>query len=140
MLRTTGKSVAGDPARPSRSRPSLTGRWEKHSVSWILNEPPRSLGHDLTGAGAQLERALINFMLELHTTEHGYREVLPTFMVNANALTGTGQLPKFEEDLFHINYFHLEVYIVFLITKMHNNTKKISRISSYSNEKEEANE
>ena len=54
----------------------------------------------LTGAGAQLERALINFMLELHTTQHGYREVLPTFMVNANALTGTGQLPKFEEDLF----------------------------------------
>ena len=54
----------------------------------------------LIGAGAQLERALINFMLELHTTQHDYREVLPPFMVNANALTGTGQLPKFEEDLF----------------------------------------
>jgi seryl-tRNA synthetase len=53
-------------------------------------------------AGAKLERALINFMLELHTKEHGYREVLPPFMVNRNTMTGTGQLPKFEEDLFKI--------------------------------------
>jgi seryl-tRNA synthetase len=53
-------------------------------------------------AGARLERALINFMLELHTQEHGYREVLPPFLVNCNAMTGTGQLPKFEEDLFRI--------------------------------------
>ena len=52
------------------------------------------------GDGARLERALIQFMLELHTTEHGYTEVLPPFMVNADALVGTGQLPKFEEDLF----------------------------------------
>jgi seryl-tRNA synthetase len=51
-------------------------------------------------AGARLERALINFMLELHTQEHGYREVLPPFLVNREAMTGTGQLPKFEEDLF----------------------------------------
>lgn len=54
----------------------------------------------LMGDGARLERALINFMLELHTGRHGYREVLPPFMVNAEAMTGTGQLPKFEEDLF----------------------------------------
>ncbi len=54
----------------------------------------------LTGLGAQLDRALINFMLDLHTTRHGYREVLPTFMVNARSLVGTGQLPKFEEELF----------------------------------------
>ena len=54
----------------------------------------------LMGDGARLERALINFMLELHTARHGYREVLPPFMVNAEAMTGTGQLPKFEEDLF----------------------------------------
>jgi seryl-tRNA synthetase len=53
-------------------------------------------------AGARLERALINFMLELHTQEHGYREVLPPFLVNRDAMTGTGQLPKFEEDLFRI--------------------------------------
>lgn len=56
----------------------------------------------LTGAGARLERALINFMLDLHTTEHGYREVMPPLMVNRSAMTGTGQLPKFEEDLFRL--------------------------------------
>ncbi|MDH3745496.1 MAG: serine--tRNA ligase [Acidobacteriota bacterium] len=55
------------------------------------------------GAGARLERALISFMLDLHTTEHGYREVLPPFMVNAAAMTGTGQLPKFEEDAFKVS-------------------------------------
>ena len=52
------------------------------------------------GAGASLERALIQFMLDLHTRQHGYREVIPPFMVNRAAMTGTGQLPKFEEDLF----------------------------------------
>jgi seryl-tRNA synthetase len=56
----------------------------------------------LTGAGARLERSLINFMLDVHTSEHGYREVLPPFMVNRPAMTGTGQLPKFEEDLFRL--------------------------------------
>ncbi len=55
------------------------------------------------GAGALMERALINFMLDLHTGEHGYLEVLPPFMVNRRAMTGTGQLPKFEEDLFKID-------------------------------------
>ncbi len=54
------------------------------------------------GAGARLERALINFMLDLHTKENGYVEVWPPLMVNAKAMTGTGQLPKFEEDLFKI--------------------------------------
>lgn len=54
------------------------------------------------GAGARLERALINFMLDLHTTQHGYEEMLPPFMVNRESMTGTGQLPKFEDDLFHI--------------------------------------
>ena len=52
--------------------------------------------------GAKLERALINFMLDLHTGEQGYREVLPPFMVNRVTMTGTGQLPKFEEELFKI--------------------------------------
>jgi seryl-tRNA synthetase len=56
----------------------------------------------LTGAGARLARALINLMLELHTTEHGYTEVEPPFLVNRAALTGTGNLPKFEADLFRI--------------------------------------
>lgn len=54
------------------------------------------------GVGARLERALINFMLDLHTTKHGYQEVLPPFMVNSSAMTGTGQLPKFKEDLFKL--------------------------------------
>jgi seryl-tRNA synthetase len=56
----------------------------------------------LSGAGARLERALINFMLDLHTREHGYLEVEPPFMVNSASLTGTGNLPKFEADLFKI--------------------------------------
>jgi seryl-tRNA synthetase len=52
------------------------------------------------GLGARLERALVNFMLDLHTKEHGYQEVLPPFLINSASLFGTGQLPKFEEDLF----------------------------------------
>lgn len=56
----------------------------------------------LTGLGARLERALINYMLDMHTTQHGYREVMPPLMVNRAAMTGTGQLPKFEEDLFQL--------------------------------------
>ncbi len=57
------------------------------------------------GLGAQLERALINFMLDIHTTEHGYTEILPPFIVNRRTMTGTGQLPKFEEDLFKLEGF-----------------------------------
>jgi seryl-tRNA synthetase len=55
------------------------------------------------GLGASLERALINFMLDLHTRKHGYLEVLPPFLVNRKTMTGTGQLPKFEEDLFKLS-------------------------------------
>ena len=54
------------------------------------------------GLGARLERAVINFMLDLHTVEQDYVEILPPFMVNRAAMTGTGQLPKFEEDMFYI--------------------------------------
>ena len=54
------------------------------------------------GLGARLERSVINFMLNLHTTEHGFTEILPPFMVNRAAMTGTGQLPKFEEDMFYV--------------------------------------
>jgi seryl-tRNA synthetase len=54
------------------------------------------------GAGAVMVRALLNFMLDLHTKEHGYNECLPPLMVNAKTMTGTGQLPKFEEDLFKV--------------------------------------
>jgi len=91
--------------------PALAGPARSH---WELGESLGILDLDraakiagarfavLTGAGARLERALINFMLDLHTTHHGYREVLPPFMVNRSAMTGTGQLPKFEEDLFRL--------------------------------------
>ena len=56
----------------------------------------------LKGAGARLERALLNFMLDLHTREHGYSEVLPPQLVNRASMTGTGQLPKFEDDAFRV--------------------------------------
>ena len=56
----------------------------------------------LSGAGARLSRALINFMLDLHTREHGYREIVPPYLANGASLFGTGQLPKFEQDLFKI--------------------------------------
>lgn len=61
----------------------------------------------LKGFGSRLERALINFFLDLHTQKHGYTEVLPPFMVNSKTMTGTGQLPKFKEDLFKIEDWDL---------------------------------
>ncbi len=61
----------------------------------------------LKGFGARLSRALINFFLDLHTQKHGYEEVLPPFMVNSKTMTGTGQLPKFAEDLFKIDNWDL---------------------------------
>jgi seryl-tRNA synthetase len=64
----------------------------------------------LLGQGALLERALINFMLNLHTTEHGCSEVLPPFIVNRQTMTNTGQLPKFEEDLFKVE--NLEYFLI----------------------------
>ena len=62
--------------------------------------------------GAKLERALANFMLDLHTKEHGYTEVLPPFMVNADSMYGTGQLPKFEEDAFKVPHRETNLYLV----------------------------
>jgi seryl-tRNA synthetase len=91
--------------------PTLTAPPKSH---WDLGETLGILDFDraakiagarfavLTGAGARLERALINYMLDLHTTQHGYREVLPPFLVNRSSMTATGQLPKFEEDLFRL--------------------------------------
>ena len=93
------------------SPPTLTGAAKSH---WDIGEALGILDFDraakitgarfavLTGAGARLERALINYMLDLHTTQHGYREVLPPFLVNRTSMTATGQLPKFEEDLFRL--------------------------------------
>ena len=91
--------------------PALTTPAKSH---WELGEALGILDFDraskitgarfavLTGAGARLERALINYMLDLHTTQHGYREVLPPLLVNRSSMTATGQLPKFEEDLFRL--------------------------------------
>jgi seryl-tRNA synthetase len=62
--------------------------------------------------GAKLERALMNFMLDLHTREHGYTEVLPPFMVNAESMYGTGQLPKFEADLFKVPHGDKSLYLI----------------------------
>ncbi len=56
----------------------------------------------LKGAAAQMERALIQFMMDTHSTQHGYTEMIPPFIVNTNSLTGTGQFPKFKEDVFHL--------------------------------------
>ena len=93
------------------SPPALTAPAKSH---WDLGEALGILDFDraakvsgarfavLTGAGARLERALINYMLDLHTTQHGYREVLPPLLVNRSSMTATGQLPKFEEDLFRL--------------------------------------
>jgi len=64
------------------------------------------------GAGARLERALIQFMLDLHTGEHGYEEIIPPFLVSRKALTGTGQLPKFEEDLFKTAVGDRELFLI----------------------------
>lgn len=73
------------------------------------------------GLGARLERALINFMMDLHEDEHGYTEILPPYMVNRESMTGTGQLPKFEEDAFKIreeDYFLIPTAEV-PVTNMH---------------------
>lgn len=73
------------------------------------------------GLGARLERALMNFMLDLHTTEHGYEELLPPYIVNRTSMTGTGQLPKFEEDAFKLegpDYFLIPTAEV-PVTNMH---------------------
>ncbi|MBC7387311.1 MAG: serine--tRNA ligase [Cryobacterium sp.] len=64
------------------------------------------------GAGARLERALIQFMLDLHTREHGYEEIIPPFLVSRKALMGTGQLPKFEEDLFKTSVGDRELFLI----------------------------
>ena len=98
-------------ARRWGTPPALTAPAKSH---WDLGEALGILDFDraakiagarfavLTGAGARLERALINYMLDRHTTEHGYREVLPPLLVNRTSMTATGQLPKFEDDLFRL--------------------------------------
>lgn len=108
-----GKSSEDNPeVRRWGEAPQFSFKPKPH---WEIGENLRILDFDraakMTGArfalyrgqGARLERALINFMLDLHTKEHHYLEVLPPFIVNRESMTGTGQLPKFEEDLFKLD-------------------------------------
>jgi seryl-tRNA synthetase len=108
-----GKSSEDNPVvRVWGEKPSFTFTPRPH---WEIGESLGILdfarGAKITGArftlyrglGARLERAIINFMLDLHTESHGYTEMLTPFMVNRESMTGTGQLPKFEEDLFRID-------------------------------------
>jgi seryl-tRNA synthetase len=79
--------------------------WELGQILGILDLPKAAKVTGtgflvLTGKGAKLQRALINFMLDLHSSKHGYKEVLPPFMANRQSMTGTGQLPKLEEDMY----------------------------------------
>ena len=77
--------------------------------------------HFYKGAGAKLERSVVNFYLDTHTTEHGYLEVFPPYMVNRDSMRGTGQLPKFEEDAFRVannDYFLIPTAEV-PVTNMH---------------------
>jgi seryl-tRNA synthetase len=73
----------------------------------------------LHGAAARMSRALIQLFLDVHTEEHGYREVLPPFLVNADSLFGTGQLPKFEEDLFRTQDYYLVPTAEVPVTNLH---------------------
>ena len=96
--RVWGKKPAFDfPAKPHWELGEALGILDFHRAAKISGS--RFVVH--FGQGARLERALANFMLDLHTGEHGYTEVLPPYMVNSKSLFGTGQLPKFAEDLFH---------------------------------------
>ena len=104
--RTTSRCAATATPRDVRLRAEAAlGPRRRRSASSTSSAPTRMSGARfsvLIGAGARLARALINFMLDLHTREHGYTEVEPPFLVNADALRGTGNLPKFEQDLFKI--------------------------------------
>lgn len=86
------------------------------------------------GLGAKLERAIINFMLDLHTEEHGFKEILPPFMVNRASMTGTGQLPKFEDDMFEIpskDYFLVPTAEVPLTNMFRDEILKASDLPCY---------
>ena len=98
VVRTWGES----PRLDFEPRP----HWELGQILGILDLPKAAkvTGSGflvLTGKGARLQRALINFMLDLHTKKHNYTEILPPFMANRASMTGTGQLPKLEEDMYH---------------------------------------
>jgi len=108
----TGKDAADNPVVRTWSEKPAFGyapkpHWELGEKLGILDFPRATKisgsGFILyKGAGARLERALINFLLDLHTREHGYTEVFPPFLINRQSMIGTGQLPKFEEDMYRL--------------------------------------
>ena len=108
-----GKNEADNPVIKTFSRPTTfefdpKAHWDLGEDLGILdfNRAAAITGARFPlymGAGARLERALINFMLDVHTVKHKFKEVLPPFIVNRKSMTNTGQLPKFEEDLFKLN-------------------------------------
>ena len=101
--RPTGSSAAGASRRASTSRPGPIGSSAQRSASSICPPAPSSPAPGFRSSaalGARLVRALAGFMLDLHTREHGYLEVAPPYLVNRASLTGTGQLPKFAEELY----------------------------------------
>ena len=131
--------LAGIPNLPSDSVPSGSSsddnvevrRWGTPPVFEFKPKPHWELGETLgildleraaklTGArfavywdmGAKLERALANFMLDLHTREHGYTEVLPPYLVNSDSMYGTGQLPKFAADLFRVPHGEKDLWLI----------------------------
>jgi len=107
-----GSAADNKEVRSWGEKPKISFKALEH---WELGEKLKILdferGGKVTGArftfvmgyAAKIERALINFMLDMHTREHGYEEMIPPFMVNRDTMRGTGQLPKFEEDLFHLD-------------------------------------
>jgi len=103
--------------QPSKFDFAPKAHWELGEALGILDLERAA---KLTGArfavywdlGARLERALANFMLDLHTRQHGYTEVLPPYMVNAESMYGTGQLPKFEADLFKVPHGDKNLYLI----------------------------
>ncbi len=97
------RSCAAGASRAPRPAWRPTGRSARGSASSISRRGAKISGSGfivLRGAGARLSRALMNFMLDIHTKEHGYEETSVPFVVNRRAMTGTGQLPKFEEDMY----------------------------------------
>ena len=112
---TTSRCDAGERRRSSTSRPSRIGSSARSLAFSTWSARPSSPARGFAvywDLGARLERALMNFMLDLHTREHGYTEVLPPFLVNAESLYGTGNLPKFEADLFKVPHGDKNLYLI----------------------------
>ena len=113
--KTMSKSGAGARRLNSISLPSRTGNWAKQLGVLDLERATKLSGARFAvywDLGARLERALANFMLDLHTREHGYTEVLPPYLVNSESMYGTGQLPKFASDSFRVPHGEKDLWLI----------------------------